>query len=125
MRRFLSRINPTLRGFLIIAAIALVVMMLNLYTALITVGMLARIAFFLAIAFFLFLIWRERRGDIAMWPGRARFVFYGAVVLIVADFAGYYAVGFAGAVDRLAFILILLLSGYALFRVWRDQRTWV
>jgi small-conductance mechanosensitive channel len=117
--------NPTVRGFLIIAAVALLVMVLNLYTALITIAMLVRIAFFLAIAFFLYLVWRERRSDSGRWPARARVVFYGAVLLIVADFAGYYAVGLDGTYDRLAFVLVLVFCAYALWRIWRDQRTWV
>jgi hypothetical protein len=87
--------------------------------------MLVRIAFFLAIAFFLFLVWRERRGDIAMWPGRARFAFYGAALLIVADLALYFGGGFPTAFDRIAFILVLVLSAVTLWRVWREQRTWV
>jgi hypothetical protein len=120
-----SRINPTLRGFLIIAAVAIVVMALNLYVALITVSMLLSIAFFLALAFFLFLVWRERRADISMWPTRARIVFYGAVVLIVIDIGASIVRGFAGGWDRAAFFLVLALCGFALWRVWRDQRTWV
>ena len=56
--------NPTLRGFLIIAAIALTVIVLNLYVALASLFLLAQIAFFLAIAFFIYLLWRERRDDI-------------------------------------------------------------
>ena len=46
-----SNMNPTLRGFLIIAAIALVIILLNLYVALASLFLLAQIAFFLAIAF--------------------------------------------------------------------------
>src|SRR2546429_2910485 len=72
MGSFFSRMNPTLRGFLIIGLIALVVVTLNLYTALASIAMLLRIAFFLAIAFFVYLVWRERRSDIAVWPTRAR-----------------------------------------------------
>src|SRR5207248_4330803 len=54
MGKFLSN-RPTLRGFLIIGLIALVVVVLNLYTAVIAIGMLLRIAFFLAITFFIYL----------------------------------------------------------------------
>ena len=52
--------------------IALVVVVLNLYTAVIAIGMLMRIVFFLAIAFFIYLMWRERREEIGQWPLRAR-----------------------------------------------------
>ena len=56
----MSRINPTLRGFLIIAAIAAVVVALQLQSTLTALFVLARIAFLLAIAFFVYLVWRER-----------------------------------------------------------------
>ena len=56
----MSRINPTVRGFAIILLIAVGIWLLQLQTALFSLLLLARIAFFLAIAFFLFLLWRER-----------------------------------------------------------------
>ena len=67
-----SRMNATLRGFLIVALIALVVVVLNLYVALASLYVIAQIAFFLAIAFFVYLLWRDRREDIEGWPMRAR-----------------------------------------------------
>jgi uncharacterized membrane protein YtjA (UPF0391 family) len=75
VKRFFTDMNPTLRGFLIIALIAGVVVVLSLEEVLATVGGLLRIAFFLAIAFFLFLLWRERRSDIEAWSDRSRKVF--------------------------------------------------
>ncbi len=75
-----SRMNPTLRGFLIVALIALVVVVLNLYVALASLFLIAQIAFFLAIAFFVYLLWRERREDIETWPTRAKFAFYGGAL---------------------------------------------
>jgi hypothetical protein len=122
---FFSRMNATLRGFLIIAAIVVVIMVLNLYVALLTVALLVRFVFILAIAFFVYLVWRERRGDIAMWPARARVVLYGAAVLILADLGAWMLTGFATSYDRVAFLLVLALSGFAIWRVWREQRTWV
>ena len=115
--------NPTLRGFLIIGLIALAVVVLNLYTALASLQLIAQIAFFLAIAFFLYLVWRERRSDIAVWPRHARIAFYGAVVLIVADIGAYILVGAAG-LAAVAFLLVIAISGFAGFRAWRDQRTY-
>ena len=64
--------NPTLRGFLIVALIALVVVVLNLYVALASLFLIAQIAFFLAIAYFVYLLWRDRREDIETWPTRAQ-----------------------------------------------------
>ena len=49
MRRFFRELNPTLRGFLIIALIVGIVMVLNLYGTLVALGILLRVAFFLAI----------------------------------------------------------------------------
>ena len=55
----MSRINPTVRGFLIIAAIAAVIVALHQETTLAALFWVARIAFLLAIAFFLYLLWRS------------------------------------------------------------------
>src|SRR5690242_2040683 len=99
---YFSRMNPTLRGFLIIAAIALVIVVLQLQATLAALLILARIAFILAIAVFVYLMWRERREDIAQWPLRARVVFYGAALLAVVDLAvNWY--GGAHGVQILAF----------------------
>ncbi len=122
MNRFLSE-RPTLRGFLIIAAIALAIVVLNLYTALATVAILARIAFFLAIAFFVYLVWRERRGEIETWSVRERVVFYGSALLIVAALGSYFWHGLPGY-DALAFIGVLAGAGYAMFRVWRNRHSY-
>ena len=70
MRRFFSQLNPTVRGFLLIAAVALVIVVLSLDSTLAALYALVSIAFFLAVAFFVFLLWRERRGDIGRWPER-------------------------------------------------------
>ena len=123
MRNAFSRINPTLRGFLIIGLIALVVVVLQLEATLIALSMLLRIAFFLAIAFFVFLMWRERREDIAVWPRRAYVAFYGGAILAVLTFAVYVLRGASG-LDAVAFLMILGICGFSMFRVWRDQHTY-
>lgn len=120
MKRFFTEMNPTLRGFLIIGLIALTVVVLSLQSVLATVGGLMRIAFFLAIAFFLFLIWREKRGDIETWEDRSRNVFYAAVVLAVVDVGAYIGLRPSGR-DALAFFLVLIACAYAAVRVWRDE----
>ena len=123
MKRFFEDMNPTVRGFLIIAAIALAIVVLNLYTALASIQALVRIAFFLAIAFFLYLLWRERRDDISVWPGRARFAFYGGVLVIVATIGSFILFGASG-LPAAAGLLAIILCGFALYRVWRDQTTY-
>ena len=120
MKRFLGRINATLRGFLIIGLVALVVVVLSLQPVLATVGGILRIAFFLAIAFFLFLLWRERRSDIETWSDRGRNVFYAAIVLAVVDIGALIGLGASG-LDAFAFFLVLLACAYAAVRVWRDE----
>ena len=56
VRRGPRDLNPTIRGFLVIALIAAVVVVLQLERTLSALFILARIAFFLAIAYFLFLV---------------------------------------------------------------------
>jgi hypothetical protein len=123
MTRFFARMNPTLRGFLVIAAIAAIVVVLQLEATLAALVILARVAFLLAIAFFVFLMWRERREGISLWSQRARIVFYGAAVLAVAD-VGVYWYGGAAGLQILAFVGVLVAAGLAMWRTWRDQHTY-
>ena len=120
MKRFFTDMNPTLRGLLVIALVAAVVVVLSLDEVLATVGGLLRIAFFLAVAFFLFLLWRERSSDIESWSDRSRRVFYGAVVLAVVDIGAFIGLGPSGP-DALAFFLVLAACVYAAVRVWREE----
>ena len=120
---FLSR-NPTLRGFLIIAAIAVIVVLLRLEVTVVALLIIARIAFILAIAVFVFLMWRERREEISQWPTRARLVFYGGAALAVADLGVNWYAG-AHGLQVLAFVGVLAASGWAMFRTWRDQHTYI
>jgi small-conductance mechanosensitive channel len=122
MRRF--RINPTLRGLLILAAIAGLVVVFQLEQTLTIFLILARIAFLLAIAYFVFLMWRERREGIAMWPQRAQVVFYGSAIVAVAD-VGVYWYGGAKGFQIAAFIVVLGLCFLAMFRTWREQHRYV
>ena len=116
----MSRINPTVRGFAIILLIAVGIWLLQLQTALFSLLLIARIAFFLAIAFFLFLLWRERRGDIETWSERGRRVFYAAAILAVVDVGMLIGLGPSGP-DAFAFVIVLAACVYAAVRVWRDE----
>ena len=124
MRAFFSRMNPTLRGFLIILAIVVLIVVLQLETTLVALSLIARVAFLLAIAFFVFLMWRERRGDIALWPRRASLAFYGAAIIAVVDIAAYIYGG-AHGLQILAFVGVLVCCGFAMYRIWRDQHHYV
>jgi hypothetical protein len=116
--------NPTLRGFLIIALIAVVVVVLQLEATLTALFLLAQIAFFLAIAYFIFLLWRERRDQISMWSTRSRVVFYGAAVLLVVNVASRFFVSVGGGWNLLVFLAVFVLAGLAMWRVWRDEHTY-
>jgi hypothetical protein len=120
-----SRINPTLRGFAIIILIAVVITVLNLQNTVNSLLLIAQIAFFLAIAFFLFLLWRDRREEISMWDARSRVVFYGAVMLAIANLAiSILTVYPDSGLQTLGFIGVFIACGYSLWRVWRQQHTY-
>ena len=119
MRHFFSE-HPTLRGFLILAAIAAIVVALSLQPTVTALFLIARIAFFLAIAFFVYLVWREQRGSIALWSRRAYVAFYGAALLGIAALGVYFLRGASG-LDAVAFLVILGLCAFSMWRVWRDQ----
>jgi cytochrome c oxidase assembly factor CtaG len=123
MRSFFSRMNPTVRGLLIIAAIAGVIVALQLEATLVALLLIARIAFILAIAFFVYLMWRERREEISQWPARAQVCFYGAALIAIADL-GVNWYGGAHGLQVLAFVGILAICGFTMWRVWRDQHTY-
>jgi hypothetical protein len=116
------RISPFARGMLIIAAIALLVVVLNLETALSTAALLVRLAFFLAIAFVAYLFWRDfGRREIGIWHARQQWVFYGAVVLLLVDLGWWFVAGLSGR-NALVFFLVAGVCVYAAVRTWREQR---
>ena len=123
MKRFWANMNPTVRGFLVIGAIALAMVVLNLYNVLASLAILVQIAFLLAITFFVFLVWRERREEISAWPMRAQLALYGAAILIVFDLLVFSFWGASG-LGAVAFLLVLGICGYAGFRAWRSQHTY-
>ncbi len=124
MKRFLSEMNPLLRGLLIIALVALAIVVLSLEQTLVSLHLIARIAFFLAIAFVLFLLWRDRRSDIDTWSRRSRAVLYGGGALVLLDLGAFFWPGReTGGLDAVAFVAVLALCGFSMFRVWRDERS--
>ena len=121
MRRFFE--NRTVRGLAIVALIALVVVVLSLEPVLAVTGGLLRIGFFLAIAFFLFLVWRERRGDLEAWSDRSRRVFYAAIGLAVVDVGAAIGLSPTGG-EVVAFFVVLACCAWALVRTWRAEHTY-
>jgi hypothetical protein len=121
MRRLWDRIPPLARGLGILAIVAVVVVVLSLEPVVATVGGILRIAFFLAIAFFLFLLWRERRGDLEAWAEWNRKLFYASIVLAVVAIGLAIGYGTPGARDAFALVVVLIACGYVLVRVWRAE----
>ena len=121
----MSRINPTFRGLAIILLIAIVITLLNLQVALNSLLLIAKIAFFLAIAFFLFLLWRERRDEISAWGRRSQAVFYGAVGLAVANIGASILTAYPnGGLELLGYVAVLVACGYSVWRIWRQEHTY-
>ena len=122
----MSRISPFARGMAIIAVIAILIVVLDKETALITAGLLISVAFYLAIAFVAYMLWRDfGRREISMWPTRQQRVFYGAVALFLLDAAWYFTAMWTGPLrgpDLLAFFLVAGACVYAAIRTWREQK---
>jgi hypothetical protein len=123
MKRFFSEMNSFVRGMLVVALIALVVVVLQLQLTLAALFLIASIIFPLAIAYFVYLLWRDRREEVGAWPTRSKFAFYGGALLIVGALLVFFLRGASG-LDALAFLLVLLISGFAMWRAWRDQHTY-
>jgi len=122
MKRFLGDMNPTLRGFILIALVAGVIVALSLGPALGTLFLIVQIALLVALVVFIYRLWRSRRSEIGMWSRRAQVVFYGSALVILVDLLGYTFFA-RGGLDAIAFLGVLVLCGFAMFRVWRDQHS--
>lgn len=121
MRGLWDRIPPLVRGLAVLALIAVVVVVLSLEPVLAAIGGILGIAFFLAIAFFLFLVWRERRGDLEAWSDWNRSLFYAAIGLAVVAIGLALGYGLPGSRDALALVVVVGACVYVLVRVWRAE----
>jgi amino acid transporter len=112
--------NRFLRGIALVALVSLVIVAFSLEQSLQTAGALLRVAFFLAIAFFLFLLWRERRSELEVWSDLSRRTFYGAIVLTVVAIGALIGLAPTGA-DVIAFVAVVACCAWAILRVWRRE----
>ncbi|HEX5584922.1 hypothetical protein [Gaiella sp.] len=112
--------NRFLRGIALVALVSLAIVLLSLEESLQTAGALLRVAFFLAIAFFGFLLWRERRGELEAWSDLSRRTFYGAIVLAIVAIGALIGLAPTGA-DLAAFLVVIGCCAWAILRVWRRE----
>src|SRR5215213_11869523 len=108
--------NPTLRGFLVIALIAVVIVVLRLETTLTALFLIARIAFFLAIAYFVYLMWRDRREEISTWHARSRAVFYASALILVVNVGARFFIPIGNGWNLIVFLVVFVLCGFAMWR---------
>ncbi|HUK43729.1 MAG TPA: hypothetical protein VLV28_00390 [Gaiellaceae bacterium] len=117
----MNRISPFWRGMALIAIVAGLIVVLDQERSLTTASTLLRFAFYIAIAFAAYLLWRDfGRREISLWPQRQQWVFYGAVALFLVDLGWYFATPLGGR-DLLAFFVVGAACIYACVRTWRDQ----
>jgi hypothetical protein len=121
------RTNGTLRGFLIIVAIAAGLTAAGTAGSitLALVFLILQIAFIVVIGIVLFGLWRRHREDIGMWPLRARVVFYGAATLALVNLVSSFFLRYpSGGLEAVAFFGVLAACAFAMWRVWQDQHTY-
>ena len=115
--------NPTLRGFLIIAAVAALIAAFSLGPVLSVLGLVLSILFLVVLVLVVYRWWRNNRYEIAQMPRRVQVVLYGGAAVVLADFAVYFVRRGSG-LEALAFLLVIAICGYAMWRAWRDQHTY-
>ena len=117
----MSRVPPFVRGLLIIAAVAALIVALNLETSLTTAALLVRIVFVLVIGLVAYMLWRDfGRREIGIWPARAQWVFYGSIGLFLVDLGWFFLAGPSG-LDALVFFVVAGACVWAAFWTWRTQ----
>jgi hypothetical protein len=119
----MSRISPFVRNLGILAVVAILIVVLNQETALVTAATLLRFAFFIVIGVVAYFFWRDfGRREIDTWPSRSAWVFYAAVGLFVLDIGWYMIVGLSGR-DALAFFVVAGICAYVAIKTWREQKS--
>lgn len=121
----MRNINPTLRGFLIIVAVAAVITAAGAGAGLAVVLFVLQVAFIVAILYTLYALWRRNRQEISMWSRRARAVFYGAAVVAIANLIASLVLAYpSSGLEALVFFAVFAACGFAMWRVWRDEHTY-
>jgi hypothetical protein len=117
--------NPTLRGFAILVLLAAIITAFQLRLGLEIILLFLQVLFLLAIAYVLFMLWRNRREEISQWSRRSQLVFYGGAAVALADIGLAFTSWFPqGGLESLVFLFALAAGIFAMWRVWRDEHTY-
>ena len=121
----MRNLSPTLRGVLILVVIAAAVTAAGAEQGVFWLLYALRILFIVAMVWFVYSLWRSRRGEIAMWSRRARGVFYGAALVALGNLIASFALTYPGTgLERLVFFAVFGLTGFAMWRVWKNEHTY-
>jgi len=118
-------VSPSLRAFGVLVLIAAVVTALQIGAGLEIILLFLQVLFLLAIAYVLFMLWRRRREEIAMWSLRSRLVFYGGAALAVTAVGLAFSPWFPNTgLETIVFLAALAGGLFAMWRVWRDEHSY-
>jgi hypothetical protein len=118
-------LNPSVRGYAILVLIAAAITALGGEEGLYWLLFVLRIAFIVAIVYALYRLWRNRRGEIALWSARTRVVFYGAAGIALVNLLASFLLTYPrNGLEALVFFAVFFACGFAMWRVWRDEHTY-
>ena len=121
----MRNLSPTVRGIAILVVVAAAVTAAGAEEGVYWLLYALRIAFIVAIVYFVYNLWRRRREEISMWSRRARTVFYGAAATVIANLIASFALSYPETgLERLVFFVVFGLAGFAMWRVWKDEHTY-
>ena len=121
----MRNVSPTVRGIAILVLAAAAITAAGAEEGVYWVLYVLRIAFVVAIVWFVYSLWRRRREEISAWSVWARAVFYVAAGTALANLLASFALTYPETgLERLVFFAVFGLAGFAMWRVWRDEHTY-
>ncbi len=110
----------------IVAAIAAVITVLQIFFGSVTAILLLaiRVLILLALGYFLYTLWRNNRSRLQYLSTRQKLLFYGAGALIVIVVLGSFAPLGWSLFSAIVFFLIVGGCAYVMWRIWRESEGW-